>query len=80
MNSKGKQKWMMEFEKFTVERSVYAPGKVNWDTATYYFNTGMSAWDAANSVHSHLVSRLEKREPEVRKITTEIEEMYNEKD
>jgi len=72
-NGKKRQQWMAEFERLTVQRSVYGPGKVDWDTAAYYFNTGMSAWDAASSVHSHLVARLAKREPETREPITEGE-------
>jgi hypothetical protein len=73
MNKKKREQWMAEFEKLAVERSIYSPGKVDWDTATYLFNTGISAWDAVSSIHNRLISQLAKREPEVRESITEGE-------
>lgn len=45
-----KQQWMAEFEKRTVEAGVFQPGRVCWDTAHFFFNTGASAEQAAEQM------------------------------
>jgi len=45
-----KQQWMAEFERLAVEAGHFQPGRVCWDTAHFFFNTGASAADAVNTM------------------------------
>lgn len=43
-----KEKWMREFSDFVYLLDASVKGKVDWDTATYLYNTGLTPSDAAN--------------------------------
>jgi hypothetical protein len=43
-----KQKWMGDFEHHVTSQDPSHSGKIDWDTATFHYNSGKSAKDAAD--------------------------------
>ena len=49
---KKRQYWMRLYEMAVVSIDPEQRGKVDWDQATYFYNTGMHYMDAANKATS----------------------------
>lgn len=43
-----RQRWMTEYEKLMLAMGKAQPGKMDWDTASYFYLSGLSPSDAAN--------------------------------
>jgi hypothetical protein len=56
-----KAKWMTEFEKSVTRLNSKLSGKIEWDSATYFFNSGKNPTDAAEQ---YVNSRLDESIPE----------------
>jgi len=44
---KQKQQWFKDYDALVVEGNPAAAGKIDWDTATYLYNTGLTPAAAA---------------------------------
>ena len=47
---KKKAAWMASYEKFLSKRGDHQAGRINWDTATYLYTTGVSPEQAVNNL------------------------------
>lgn len=45
-----RQQWLARYESLLVEAVPALAGKVDWDTANYFYNRGSTATDAANII------------------------------
>lgn len=45
--------WLQNFENQTVEAGIYEPGRVDWDTAYYFYNTGSTVPAAVARLLEH---------------------------
>ena len=45
-----KRQWMTEFERISIEKPIYLPGKVDWKSAEYFYSTGLTAEQAVNKI------------------------------
>lgn len=43
-----KAKWMKEYERLVIAARPELAGKIDWNTATFLFNQGLSVQDAAS--------------------------------
>lgn len=46
--------WMQEYERILIEKRPILSGKIDWDTAVYLYNKGITAENAALRMIEHL--------------------------
>ncbi len=55
-----KATWMKKYEALLKQRKDYKPGRIDWDSAVYFYTQGKSAEDAAKTVEEPFKSPGEK--------------------
>lgn len=53
VNAKQKAAWMKKYQEELSKRKDHKAGKVDWDTATFLFNSGKTPEEAAQNKHPY---------------------------
>ncbi|HFD86892.1 MAG TPA: hypothetical protein ENJ35_04355 [Gammaproteobacteria bacterium] len=51
-----RKEWMRDYEQLMISANLAEPGKVDWDTAFFYFNQG---WTPASAVEKQMPGHKE---------------------